>query len=165
MSLNDGQKHRATIRAVIKKLTGSYDEDLEQEAYLKIWQNREKYHEDGKQKSWVGKVTANFVRDYFKSRFFRDSQNLTTGVEKIGLRPKHEERIDAKKRQKIILKAVDDLPLKLRKVVILYEFEEMSYTEIANKINVPIGTVKSRLSAARKELAEKLKFLKGDNYE
>lgn len=41
-------EHRNLIRSIIKKLTGSYNEDLEQEAYLKAWQNRDKYKEDGK---------------------------------------------------------------------------------------------------------------------
>lgn len=159
------QNYKDAIRSIIKKLTGSYNEDLEQEACLKIWQNREKYAEQGKSQSWVRAVTSNLVRDYFRSKFFRDGQSLHGGIEKISVRPKLENRIDAKRKQKIILNAVDSLPLKLRKVIILYEFEDMSYDQIAEKINVPVGTVKSRLTAARKELSVKLNFLKGDNYE
>ena len=60
---------------------------------------------------------------------------------------------------------MNELPSKLKKVIILYEFEEKSYLEIAEKLDLPVGTIKSRLSSARKILAEKLKFLKGDNYE
>ena len=65
-------------------------------------------------------------------------------------------------RQKIILKAVDSLPRKLRDVIVWYEFEEMSYETIAKKAGVPVGTVRSRLSNARKILSEKLQFLKGE---
>ena len=74
-----------------------------------------------------------------------------------------EKIVDAKKRQKIILKAVDELPYKMRKVVVLFEFEDFSISEIAKKLGEPEGTVKSRLFNARKVLAEKLKFLLGEN--
>ena len=73
-----------------------------------------------------------------------------------------EEVLDAKTRQKQILKAVDELPRKMRQVVVWYEFEEMSYDQIAAKTGEPVGTIKSRLFNARKTLSEKLQHLKGD---
>lgn len=158
-------EHRNLIRSIIKKLTGSYNEDLEQEAYLKAWQNRDKYKEDGKIKAWLSTLTANICRDYFKSRSFREDNAKIGGdeiLEKMAFSPRHEERIESKARQKIILKAVDNLPMALRKVVIFYEFEEMPYAKIAKKLGIPEGTVKSRLSTARKILAEQLNFLKGE---
>lgn len=158
-------EHRNLIRAVIKKLTGSYNEDLEQEVYLKAWQNRDKYQEEGKIRAWLGTLTANLCRDYFKSRVFREDKNKAGGdeiLEKVAVHVRQEERIDAKTRQKIILEAVDSLPTPLRKVVVWFEFEEMSYAEIARRLNIPEGTVKSRLSNARKILAEQLNFLRGE---
>ncbi|MBE6458948.1 MAG: sigma-70 family RNA polymerase sigma factor [Alphaproteobacteria bacterium] len=158
-------EHRNLIRAVIKKLTGSYNEDLEQEVYLRAWQNRDKYQDKGKVRAWLSTLTANLCRDYFKSRFFREDKNKIGGdelLEKIVVQGKQEERLDAKTRQKIILKAVDALPAPLRKVVVWYEFEEMPYAEIARRLDIPEGTVKSRLSTARKILAEQLKFLRGE---
>lgn len=158
-------EHRNLIRAVIKKLTGSYNEDLEQEVYLKAWQNRDKYQEEGKIRAWLSTLAANLCRDYFKSHFFREDMNKVGGdemLEKIAVRGRQEERLDAKARQKVILKAVDSLPSALRRVVIWYEFEEMPYAEIARRLNIPEGTVKSRLSTARKILAEQLKFLRGE---
>lgn len=158
-------EHRNLIRAVIKKLTGSYNEDLEQEVYLKAWQNRDKYQEDGKIRAWLGTIAANLCRDYFKSRFFRENQSKAGGdemLEKVAVQGRHEERLDAKTRQRIILKAVDNLPPPLRKVVIWHEFEEVPYAEIARRLKIPEGTVKSRLSTARKILAEQLNFLRGE---
>ena len=158
-------EHRNLIRSVIKKLTGSYNEDLEQEACLKAWQNRKKYREEGRVKAWLGALTANLCRDYFRSRSFHEDIGKAGGdevLEKIAVAPRYEERLDAKARQKIILKAVDDLLAALRKVVVFYEFEEMTYAQIAQKLGIPEGTVKSRLSTARKILAERLKFLRGE---
>ena len=65
-------------------------------------------------------------------------------------------------RQKAILKAVDSLPRKMRQVVILFEFEELTYEQISKKIGQPVGTVKSRLFNARKILTEKLNYLRGE---
>ena len=158
-------ENKSLIKAIIKKLTGSYNEDLEQEVYIKTWKNLEKYKEEGKFKQWIGGLTANVCRDYFKTRQHKMESRQIGGnelLENVKVGGHQEEVIDAKARQKIILKAVDDLPKKMRQVVIWYEFEEMGYEQIAQKLGLPIGTVKSRLFNARKILSEKLKFLKGE---
>lgn len=159
------QEHRSRIRAIIKKITGSYNEDIEQDVYIKTWQNLDKYQESGKFKQWISAITANVCRDYFKSGAYRHSASATSDdevLENVAVAPKQELALDARQRQKIILKAVDALPSKLRQVVVLFEFEEWTYEQIAKKTGVPVGTVKSRLFNARKILSEKLQFLKGE---
>ena len=151
------------IRSIIKKITGSYNEDIEQEVYIKTWKNMDNYKEQGKFSGWLSTLTANVCRDYFKSKQHIMETKQVSGEEildKVKVGGRQEEVIDAKKRQKIILKAVDDLPRKMRQVVILFEFEEKSYEEISKKLGLPVGTIKSRLFNARKILSEKLKFLK-----
>ena len=160
------KENQGLIKAIIKKITGSYNEDIEQEVYIKTWKNIDNYKEEGKLKSWIATITANLCRDYFKSSSYK--QNLREirdeGVlENKAVLASQEKVIDAKKRQKIILKAVDELPYKMRKVVVLFEFEDFSIAEIAKKLGEPEGTIKSRLFNARKVLAEKLKFLLGEN--
>lgn len=160
------EENKGLIKAIIKKITGSYNEDIEQEVYIKTWKNIDNYKESGKLKSWIATITANLCRDYFKSSSYK--QNLREvredGVlENKAVAASQEKIVDAKKRQKMILKAVDNLPYKMRKVVILFEFEDFSIAEIAKKLNEPEGTVKSRLYNARKILAEQLKFLLGEN--
>lgn len=160
------EENKGLIKAIIKKITGSYNEDIEQEVYIKTWKNIDNYKESGKLKSWIATITANVCRDYFKSSSYK--QNLREvrdeGVlENKAVLASQEKIIDAKKRQKIILKAVDELPYKMRKVVVLFEFEDFSIAEIAKKLGEPEGTIKSRLYNARKVLAEKLKLLLGEN--
>lgn len=161
-------ENKSRIKAIIKKLTGSYNEDIEQEVYIKTWRNLENYKEEGKFSQWLGALTANVCRDYFKSKQHKmemrqvNSEEVLDNV-KVGGR--QEEIIDAKARQKIILKAVDDLPRKMRQIVVWFEFEELSYDEIVQKTGLPLGTVKSRLFNARKILSERLKFLKEKNDE
>ena len=163
--MKDVFAQKGLIKSVIKKLTGSYNEDIEQEVYIKTWKNWKSYREEGKLSQWIGAVTANVCRDYFKSRQYKIQtmqMNDEEVLKEIAVENSQEEIIDAKMRQKIILQAVDKLPRKLRDVVYCYEFEEMSYDDIARKLGVPVGTVRSRLSNARKILSEKLQFLKGE---
>lgn len=158
-------ENRSRIRAIIKKLTGSYNEDIEQEVYIKTWRNLDNYKENGKFKQWISALTANVCRDYFRSRQYKIGEaqvNDEEILEAAAVCGKQEERLDARQRQKAILKAVDNLPRKMRQVVVLFEFEELSYEQISKKTGLPVGTVKSRLFNARKILSEELKFLKGE---
>lgn len=157
-------ENKSRIRAIIRKLTGSANEDIEQEVYIKTWQNLDKYQEQGKFKQWIGMVAANVCRDYFKSKQHHldmgqiNDEEVLDGI--AAENKSQEEIIDEKLRQKIILKAVDSLPRKMRQAVVLFEFEEMSYEEIAKKTGEAVGTIKSRLFNARKILSEKLQQLK-----
>ncbi len=159
------EQNKSRIRAIIRKLTGSYNEDIEQEVYIKTWKNLDNYKEEGKLSQWIGMITANVCRDYFRSRQYKISSvqlNDEEAAENIVSPDNQEERLDAKARQKQILKAVDSLPYKMRKIVYLIEFEEMSYEQVSKKTGLPVGTVKSRLFNARKILSEKLQHLKGE---
>lgn len=160
------EQNRGLVRSVIKKITGSYDEDIEQEVYIKTWRNLPKYEEKGSFGAWIATIAANVCRDYFKSSAYRQRQCEVTDedlFENRAAAPMQERVVDAKKRQKIILRAVDELPIKMRKVVVLFEFEELTIEQIAKKLGEPEGTIKSRLFNARRILAEKLKFLQGDD--
>lgn len=144
-------------------MTGTHNEDIEQEVYIRTWKNLDKYEENGKFKSWINTITANLCRDYMKSSYFKNSQNsVTEDDELIQIK---DERADIenvfiqKQRQKRIIKAIDALKPKFREVVIMYEMKNMSYEEISQKLNCPVGTVRSRLFNARKELSITLRDL------
>ena len=140
-------------------MTGSDNEDIEQEVYIKVWQNKEEYQEKGKFSQWINTITINLCRDFFRSKTYRQKQ-IEVQNEDLVLQDTSknaEEIYDERKRQKMILNAVDELPYKLRQIVILFEFEELSYEQISKKTGLPIGTIKSRLLYARKTLREKLK--------
>lgn len=159
-------ENRARIRSVIRRMTGHVNEDLEQEALLKTWENRNAYRaENGSFKAWLTVLTANLCRDYFRSARYK-SVVLQSSLEEGGEVPSRaysqEEIVDLKKRRKLVLKAVDSLPQKMREVIVFFEFEEMSYEEIAKRLNISVGTVKSRLFAARSVLSKKLEYLKGE---
>ena len=156
---------RLKIRNVIKRMTGSYNEDLEQEVFLKALEHKELYVEEGKSIAWLKVIAQNLIKDMFKSSSFK----ATTCSDAIhDMQIEDEKTLSAldlqlqKERQKTILNAVDSLPTKMREVVYLYEFEELSYEEVSQKLGISIGTVKSRLFNAREILSQKLSHLKGE---
>lgn len=158
-------ENKGLIRSIIRRITGTYNEDIEQEVYIKTWRNMQNYQEQGKFRQWICTLTANVCRDYFRSKINREQTAEICDEEalnNIADSYSQEEAVNAKTRQKLILKAVDELPYKMRKVIVLYEFEEMSLEQIAQKNGLPVGTVKSRLFNARKILSQKLAYLKGE---
>ena len=152
------------VRAIIKNLTGSYNEDLEQEVYIKTYKNLDKYNEQNKFSNWICTIARNLCKDYLKSAAFKFNNNQADEecLENLKSTQTPEKIYTSKERQKIILKAIDSLPKKLKEVIILYEFEDYSYEKIAQKLNIPQGTVKSRINSARNILKENLSFLLGE---
>lgn len=157
------EQYRNNIRKIISNITGSNNEDIEQEVYIRTWKNIDKYKENGKFKSWISTITANLCRDYMKSAYFKHSQNSVTEEDELIQIKDEKEGIESelikKQRQKQIMDAIDALKPKFREVIIMYEMQDMSYEEISEKIKCPVGTVRSRLFNARKELSITLKDL------
>lgn len=153
------------IRQIIKNFTGHYDEDLEQEVYIKTYKHLGGYKEQNKFSAWICTITANLCRDYLRSAKFKNAQVTDYDSEKLDsarAQSNPEREYSLKERQKITLKAINSLPKKLKESIILFEFEDYSYEQIAKKLNIPMGTVKSRINNARKILKEELSFLIGE---
>ena len=155
--------NRENVKNIIKMITKSENEDLEQEVYLKVWKNSDKYTEKGSFKGWVNSIAKNVSKDYLKLAYNRKEQ-LTTEVDKTFENIKDKKSSPELKliqgdRQKRILKAVEELKPKFREVVIYVEIYGYTYEECAKKLKCPVGTIKSRLYNAKKELANKLSDL------
>lgn len=152
-------QYQKSVRAIIKNITGTSNEDLEQEVYLKTWKNKEKYQEQGKFYQWINTITSNLCKDYLKKA--ENRKEKTTLTEEISnnlpsLKDNVEETFEAKLRRKKTAEAILSLPKKLQEVIVLYEIDGMDYQEIAKTVHCPVGTVKSRIYKARQELFSKL---------
>ena len=155
--------HGNTVRSIIKRITNEQNEDLEQEVYTKIWKNSDKYEEKGVLNAWIRTISANLSKDYLKSSQKKLSDNTTndeTVFEFVADKKETPESLMLKReRQQMISEAINKLKPKFKEVIMLYEIENQSYEEISQKIKCPIGTVKSRLYNANKELAVMLENL------
>ena len=154
------EENKQNVKNVIRKFMGRENEDLEQEVYIRVL-TAKKYEEKGSFKSWINLITANVSKDYLKSAKNRYETHVEDEAifENIKERKTPEDLLLKKERQERIIKAIEELKPKLKEVIMLSEIEGYSYEECSEKLKCPIGTVKSRIYNAKKELAEKLKDL------
>jgi RNA polymerase sigma-70 factor (ECF subfamily) len=155
--------NKQNIKNIVRMITRQDNEDVEQEVYIKLWKNSDKYEERGSMKSWVNTVAKNTSKDYLKSSYIKyegdstsDELVLTSITDK---RTTPEEVVLVSERQKRIIEAVENLKPKFKEVIKLCEIYGYTYEEASKKLNCPIGTVKSRIFNAKKELAEVLEDL------
>ncbi len=157
------QTNKQNIKNIIRLITKDDNEDLEQEVYIKIWKNAEKYKEQGNVKSWISTITKNTSLDYLKSSYHRVFSTSTSDDIVLGnIKDKKispETKIINIERQKRIMNEINHLKPKFKEVIILCEINGYSYEECAKKLKCPIGTIKSRIYNAKKELAQKLEDL------
>ena len=155
--------NKQNVKNVIRLITKQDNEDLEQEVFIKAWKNIDKYEERGSFRSWISTVAKNVSKDYLKSAKYRNNENTTSDDLVLATikdtKQTPESMILASERQKKIIKAIESLKPKLKEVIMLCEINGYTYEEASKKLNCPIGTIKSRIYNAKKELADKLKDL------
>lgn len=155
--------NKTNIQNIIKLITRGENEDLEQEVYIKLWKNSDKYEERGSLKSWIGTIAKNTSKDYLKSAVVRYESDSTsddfvlTSIKDKKCTP--EDNVLSIERRKRIMAAIDGLKPKLRETIMLCEIQGYTYEEAAQRLKCPIGTIKSRIYNAKKKLAEVLSDL------
>lgn len=157
------KKNKENIKSIIRLITKEDNEDLEQEVYVKVWKNSEKYKEQGAFTGWINTIAKNVSKDYLKSAV-KKHEGLTTEDDTILVNIKDKKstpelRLVQNDRQQKIIKAINRLKPKFKEVIIYCEVNGYTYEECAQKIKCPVGTVKSRIYNAKKQLAEDLKEL------
>lgn len=157
------KSNKQNVKNIIRLITKQDNEDLEQEVYVRVWKNADKYQEQGSFKSWINTIAKNVSKDYLKSAGFKNSNNTTSddlAIVNIAEKRNNPEASSlASERQARIIEAIEELKPKLKEVVMLCEIYGYKYEEAAKKLHCPVGTIKSRLYNAKKELAEKLEDL------
>ncbi len=165
MNFREIFQNKQKIKNIIKLVTkenADVCEDLEQEVYIKALKNQDKYKDEGKILNWITTITYNVSRDYLKSAKKRNETQFEDENTVINIKDRKkspEEKILQKERQKRITRAINSLNKKHREVIILSEIENVTYEEIARRLKCPVGTVKSRIYNAKKELYNILKDL------
>ena len=151
------ESNKQNIKNIIRLITKEDNEDLEQEVYVKIWKNSDKYKEKGSVKSWSSTITKNTSLDYLKSSYRKMfSTSTSDDLVMSNIKDKKstpESNVVSLERQKRIVNAINQLKPKFKEVIMLCEINGYSYEDCAKKLKCPIGTVKSRLYNAKKELA------------
>jgi RNA polymerase sigma-70 factor (ECF subfamily) len=129
-------------------------EDVTQEVYLQAWKSFHRFEPGTNCRAWLYKILFHCVNHY-RRKWFRFPL-LKESEEFLEANITAPEPIPEQLSDGDILRALDDMPADFRSVVLLVDVEEFAYKEAADILEIPIGTVMSRLSRGRKLLREKL---------
>ena len=152
-------------------------EDVFQETFLQVHLSAEGFDVTRRLKPWLFTIAANKARDALRSRFRHSAAELDAEVSSgnqeatrfVDLMPGNiappAETLSNQETSDIVMKMVGQMPENLRTVLLLSYFQELPYKEIAEILNVPLGTVKSRLHVAVKEFARRWKAVTGSEHE
>jgi RNA polymerase sigma-70 factor (ECF subfamily) len=140
-------------------------EDVAQEAFIRVFNAVGTFRGEANFSTWLFKIVTNVYLDERKrakahttvplDEFIElEEDTVSRQIEDAG--PTPEMVVQERERNQIIQEAIQSLPEYQRVMIVLYHNQEKSYEEIAQIMNLPIGTVKSRLNRARLALKEKL---------
>lgn len=127
-------------------------EDVTQDVFVRLL-TRKPDLEPGKEKAWLLKVALNRCRDLWRAAWVK---RVVLGSPAMELAPAPGNIEDRLEKQEL-LEAIRKLPSEFKKVILLHYYQGYGISEIAEMLNVPEGTVSSRLSRGRKKLEEILK--------
>ncbi len=136
--------------------------DAAQETFISAYKNLKNFRGDAKVSSWLHRIAVNqclTVKRRAKTRSESFLDDETNQEEKVFVTPSRlspSRTTEQNERLKIIRQAVGSLPADLRQVVVMKEFEEMTFQEISDALDLPLSTIKSRLYTALKQLRLKL---------
>jgi RNA polymerase sigma factor (sigma-70 family) len=128
-------------------------EDLVQEAYLRAFKSFAGYY-GGNSRSWLLTIVRNTCYTWLqKNRVLHVAESIDDNLDELGLDFADPEMLLLQSVEaQIVRQALSELPVEFREVVVLREMEGFSYKEIADVIDLPLGTVMSRLARGRKRL-------------
>lgn len=167
--------HHRRVYAICYRFTGSTNdaEDLTQDVFLKVYGNLAAFDlTRGSFQTWITTLTRNLLVDHFrrtKQQRVTDSMDagwdetddLTIATRLAAEGPTQHDRAAQKEIAKMVQEALTRISPELREAVILRDLQDMDYKEIAQALRIPEGTVKSRISRGRAELARLLDKNKG----
>ena len=140
--------------SIAYRMTGQPDlaEDLAQEAFLRAWLALPRFRGESQFRTWLGRIVTNVTIDHLRTRrpeaalderLSANGDSLSSGAERAEM-------------QALVRQAILTLPAHSRAALVLREYEGLSYKEIAAILDIPIGTVMSRLNYARGLLRQQL---------
>ncbi len=142
-------------------------EDVVQETFLRLYKNKHAYKRIAKFSTWLYTIAGNLSKTELRKR----KRRKLVSISELGYDDKEfeiedkksntERDVDSVLKEDIIQKAIEELPKRFKQVIILRDVQELAYEEISEILNIPLGTVKSRVNRARLKLQAKLYKIKG----
>jgi RNA polymerase sigma-70 factor (ECF subfamily) len=154
---------------VAYRFVGTYDEaeDLTQEIFLKVFRSLSTFDRRANFQTWLISVSRNLCIDRYRSGrrdrevFAREVDAAT--VQAASASPSPQARVETRDRVALLREALRGLSPALRTAVLLRDIHELSYQEIAERLGIAEGTVKSRINRGRAELARRIERLRAES--
>ena len=160
------QKYQRRIYHLIYRMTQDSDmvEPLAQEVFLKAYRSIGKFRGNSQFYTWIYRIAVNTCLSHLKRESLEDSyenpQEISPGHFHPDAQPVQpqdpEEQVMRKEFFRYLMSTVTQLPEELRTTIVLREFLGMNYEEIAEVLEIPLGTVRSRIFRARSQLRDLL---------
>jgi RNA polymerase sigma-70 factor, ECF subfamily len=150
------RRHTPAVHRWMARSVGEQDaEDLTQEVFLKAYRGLARFRGDAPPRAWLASIADNAVKNRYRAlgRFRRIfSPAVPEGSEGPSASTGPEENAQAGESRRFVAEALKRISVQFRMPVILRDLEEWSYEEIAVSLDLPVGTVKSRIARGRGQL-------------
>jgi RNA polymerase sigma-70 factor (ECF subfamily) len=162
------RRHRGPIVNYVHRLIGDRDraEDLAQEVFLRVYRHAGTYRVTARFTTWLYTIASNLGKNELRNRARRRNVSMEDTPRELQQEDYHlgtredflaPDRIaDLNDRQRKVRKAIDALPEHFRMMLVLRDLEGFAYEEIASMLELPLGTVKSRINRARLEFKRRV---------
>ena len=160
------RQHWRKVFNVAYKFVGKHDEaeDLTQDIFLKVFKSLETFDRRANFQTWLISVSRNLCIDHYRS-VRKERETIDRAVDPGQLTPASSDAgphavLEQRDRVVLLREAMQSLPDALRTAVLLRDIQELTYQEIADRLALPEGTVKSRINRGRTELAKQIRRLR-----
>jgi len=163
------ERHQTAIYHIAYKIVRDSEaaNDLVQDTFMKAFSSLASYRSEFRFSTWLYKIAANCSIDYLRKKRIKVlslDREYDTGDGKMEFEVADYsyhpgQHLERKEQRFSIEEAIDELPEKYREVIIYRHKDDKSYEEIADLLNIPVGTVKARIFRARELLKKKLKSI------
>lgn len=155
--------HERRMYAVALRMCGNREDaqDCLQEAMLRIYRSISGFKGQSSFGTWVYRITMNTCLDELRRKKNKQNTSLDSLLD-TGWSPQDESASPEKhaiksETRRLLHQAIQDLPEDMRSAIVLRDIQGLSYEEIAQALDINVGTIKSRISRGREKLREKLK--------
>lgn len=152
------RRHTATVHRWMARAVGEQEaDDLTQDVLLKAYRGLASFRNEAPPRAWLASIADNAVKNRYRSRgrfrrIFAGSADDDSAPDPVGAAADPEENARASESRAFVTEALARLAVEFRMPVVLRDLEEWSYDEIAVSLDLPVGTVKSRIARGRAQL-------------
>jgi RNA polymerase sigma factor (sigma-70 family) len=164
------KRNQRTVSGMLYRLAPDWadTDDLSQEVFVRMWRSINQLQNPARFRSWLYRIVMNLFYDELRKRTrqlptcsldepqFDEDPSDHPGRDTVEKRPGPEELCLNAELEQVIRQAMNKLPEQFREAVMLREVHGLSYEEVAERTNVGIGTVKSRIARARQQIREQI---------